>query len=195
MSVLSDSDEFELFNTEAVAQLIRFKWEVYGQRHHTIGAVVHLIQTLILTFYVNIIYINNMLCTPEEVPIEFQTPGYAPTASTVEKPLLIECAANPYAILLLGGVIYPLVYELTQCRLVGIVDYFLAIENYLDIMYISSSIAMTISHLLLNPFHILSKIIIIFVICMASIRTFKVLKIFPQFSTIVTMLEKVIFDL
>jgi len=62
-------------------------------------------------------------------------------------------------------------------------------EVIIDILYILGSIGMTISHLLTDPFHIASKIIMILVILLSIIRTYKFMKIFSAFSPIVTMLQ------
>lgn len=50
--------------------------------------------------------------------------------------------------------------------------------NLMDVLYIIGSIAMSISHLVNNPFDIVSKIIMIFVIMLSIIRTFKFMRIF-----------------
>mgnify|MGYP000034971112 CR=1 FL=1 len=54
---------------------------------------------------------------------------------------------------------------------------------------------MSISHLLLDPFQEVSKIIMICVIVLSIIRTFKFMRIFSDFSPIVTMLAQVVVDL
>jgi len=81
------------------------------------GAMVHLIQTFILNFYVSMIYIDNLLCHPDAkgtISVTENDPAATPTTA-LSVSTEIECAPNPYAILLLGGVVYPLVYEITQC--------------------------------------------------------------------------------
>jgi hypothetical protein len=64
-----------------------------------------------------------------------------------------------------------------------------------DLAYIFGSIGMSISHLMLNPFDIVSKIIMILVIVLSIVRTFKFMSIFKDFSPIVTMLNQVVIDL
>lgn len=61
--------------------------------------------------------------------------------------------------------------------------------NLMDVAYIAGSIAMSISHLIYDPFNIASKVIMICVIMLSIFRTFKFMRIFQSFSPIVTMLQ------
>ena len=99
------------------------------------------------------------------------------------------CEDNPYAIILLGGIIYPLIYECLVMVKKGFFNYISDLSNIIDVLYIIGSITMSISHLLKNPFDIFSKIIMIFVIMLSITRTFKFMRIFSDFSPIVTMLQ------
>ena len=62
-------------------------------------------------------------------------------------------------------------------------------------LYIVGSIGMSVAHVIIDPFQLLSKVIMISVIMLSIVRTFKFMRIFKDFSPIVTMLQQVIFDL
>mgnify|MGYP001005537399 CR=1 FL=1 len=178
MRIISQSDELEIFNTLALRDLIDFKWNQFGMRHHLVGCMMHMCQIGILIFYVIFIYINNRLCTSSEYT----------DSTTGEIKYRMDCEDNPYAIILLGGIIYPLIYELLVMIKKGFFNYIGDLSNIIDVLYIVGSIAMSISHLLMTPFDIFSKIIMIFVIMLSITRTFKFMRIFSDFSPIVTML-------
>ena len=169
-------EELDVFNTEAMTDLIDFKWESYGMRSHLVGCMVHLAQLGILVFYIDFIYINNYLCE-----------------TNADNELV--CKDNPYAIILLGGILYPFVYECVQLWRQGFWPYFTSVKNWGDVLYIFGSIGMSVAHVVIDPFHLTSKVIMISVIMLSIIRTFKFMRIFKDYSPIVTMLQQVIIDL
>lgn len=75
---------------------------------------------------------------------------------------------------------------------VGPGDYLSDFGNYIDLVYIWGSIAMTFVHLELTPYHWISKVIMCTVCLLAIRRTFNFLRIFTALSPIVTMLSNVI---
>jgi hypothetical protein len=133
-----------------------------------------MVQISILIFYVNFIYIQASLKIDADGKIE---------------------GGNPYAAILLGGIIYPFCYESTQMFKSGPYDYLTTPGNYFDILYIFGSILMSLLHMTVDPFNILSKIVMIFVILQSIVRTFKSMRIIELYSPIVTMLAAVFFDL
>ena len=124
-------------------------------------------------FYIDFIYINNYLCESKEVDGK-------------NEPV---CKDNPYAIILLGGILYPFVYECVQLWRQGFVAYFTSLKNWGDVLYIFGSIGMSVAHVVINPFQLISKVIMIMVIMLSIIRTFKFMRIFKDYSPIVTMLQ------
>ena len=52
MALAADTEEIEVFQTDALVNLIRFKWESYGKRHHLVGCVMHFFYTLVFIIYV-----------------------------------------------------------------------------------------------------------------------------------------------
>jgi hypothetical protein len=89
----------------------------------------------------------------------------------------------------LGGIFYPFCYELVQLWRQGFIQYFTSVKNWGDVFYIFGSIGMSMAHLIINPFHLISKVVMITVIMLSIIRTFKFMRIFKDFSPIVTMLQ------
>ena len=102
MSTVAGMDELEVFNTEAMTDIIDFKWDKYGMRTHLVGCMIHLAQIGILIFYIDFIYINNQLQTFKETTVD---------GKVVEE---TDIESNPYAIILLGGILYPFCYECIQ---------------------------------------------------------------------------------
>lgn len=100
-----------------------------------------------------------------------------------------------FSIILLAGIIYPLCYETVQMFKGGIGDYLSDAGNYIDLLYIWGSVAMSIIHIVQGPYHWYSKALMIIVVILAIRRTFSYLRIFKSLSPIVTMLQNVIWDL
>ena len=135
---------------------------------------------IFVIIYVQKIYLENILWENSEN----WKPGDVP-----------EYSNNPYALILLLGILYPFIYECIQYFNIGLEDYFSDLGNYFDILYILSSVAMSIVHLIIDPFKFFSKIVMIISIMLSIIRTFKMMRIFQDFSPIVTMLANVVYDL
>jgi hypothetical protein len=174
------SEELDIFNTESLSDLIDFKWNQFGMRHHLVGCMMHMLQITILIIYVDYIYINNYLCETV-VGKDGNSEG--------------KCDDNPYALILLGGIIYPFIYECLQIYKLGFCNYVNDSKNLVDQLYIWGSILMSVSHMLFDPFNIFSKVVMIIVIMLSIQRTFKFMRIFSSFSPIVTMLQQVVKDL
>ena len=139
----TDTSELDMFQSQALKDIIEFKWAQYGFKFHLLGATIHMFQISILIFYVNFIYI--------QASLEFDENGKIK-------------GGNPYAVILLGGIIYPFCYESTQMVRTGVAEYLMSPRHYFDILYIFGSILMSLLHMTVNPFNILSKIVMIFVI-------------------------------
>jgi hypothetical protein len=52
MSLCGETEELPIFETDAMQQVIQFKWDKYGRNHHLLGCVMHLFYTFILIVYV-----------------------------------------------------------------------------------------------------------------------------------------------
>lgn len=90
MEILAESDEFDMFTTDAMQNYIDFKWTKVGRNHHAFGAMLHLIYLIYLCYYVNDIYIN---------------------ASYQNKLEIETYAENTKSLVFIIAVLYPFVYE------------------------------------------------------------------------------------
>ena len=48
-----------VFNTDAIKELIQFKWSEFGQSHHMIGLFFHICQMIMLMIYIQYVYIDD----------------------------------------------------------------------------------------------------------------------------------------
>jgi hypothetical protein len=58
MEIISGSDEYDIFNSDAMQNYIEFKWIKVGKNHHSFGAMLHLVYLIYLCFYINDVYCN-----------------------------------------------------------------------------------------------------------------------------------------
>ena len=94
--------------------------------------------------------------------------------------------------ILLVFVAYPLLYESIQAVNGGVGDYLSDPGNYIDMTYIFGSAAMSIVHLTTSPYTWYSRLLMVIVCILAIRRTFNILKIFENFSPIITMISQVL---
>jgi hypothetical protein len=57
MDLCADSSEIEIFNAENLLEIIDFKWDNYGYKHHIIGLSAHFFYLFILCLYIQLVYI------------------------------------------------------------------------------------------------------------------------------------------
>ena len=100
-----------------------------------------------------------------------------------------------YTILLAVGILYPAIYHFCKMCRDGPIEYLSQLKNWPDIFYIYVSIANIVLQNMLDPEDIACKILMIFIILLAVLKTFFYLKIFAALSPIVTMLTNVVYDL
>jgi hypothetical protein len=53
MQLCTDSEELEIFETDALKDIIGFKWDSFGRRHHMLGMATHMLYTLMINIYVS----------------------------------------------------------------------------------------------------------------------------------------------
>ena len=90
MYLLSTSEEFDIWNTNAMQNYIEFKWNKVGRNHHAFAAILHLCYLIYMCYYVNDVYIN---------------------ASYQERLAINKDAINTQATLFIVFAIYPTCYE------------------------------------------------------------------------------------
>ena len=100
-----------------------------------------------------------------------------------------------YGIILILGIIYPMVYDLTQLYKQGVTDYFSSIQNYSDQLYVWCSVANVISQNSSEASAIYNKILMTIIFMQQIAKSFFYLRIFQSLSYIVTMIYTVMRDL
>jgi len=131
MEIMSESEEYDIFNTEAIKDFIDFKWAKIGRNHHTTGGIVHLIYILYLAFYVNHVYID--------AAIQKDPNDKAPKG-------------NPASYIFAVSIIYPAGYEFIQLYQYGPLRYFSDSGNIQTIIFIITGILNTVLHLTRDPY-------------------------------------------
>ena len=184
----AEGDELEMFESQSIQDMIEFKWSQFGQSHHLMFCIMHFLQLGILMFYIVFVYYNNKLAHEDGS----------------------DTTANPYAWIMLAGIVVPVCYESIQMIKIGFIEYITVPANYINLTYIICSIAMSFTHALMKGEEVMEdgttktiigpmlfgpKVIMIFVLALSIIRTFKFMRIFKDFSPIVTMLSSVFVDL
>lgn len=86
-------------------------------------------------------------------------------------------------------------YDWSQMFRSGITEYLSDKWNYVDMLYIWSSIANIIFQNAAGPFKLVSKCMMMIILFLGLIKSFFFLRIFDALSPIVTMLTNVIYDL
>ena len=155
-----DNDELEKYDTETMQELIQYKWNVYGRKHHLMGCIMHLFNTAVIIAYVCLSYLRE----PE------------------------EDEGNIIPILLAIGVAYPAFYEFFQLYKVGTRSYFVSFWNYADIVNIILSLINIYMQLMVGPYEIQCRIIMCLMVVNITSKTFFFLRIFPSLTPIVVMI-------
>lgn len=86
-SLLSDTEELEIFQTQPVQDVINYQWDTYGRRFHYMPFFFHLYYVFILNYFVFSQYIKSQ-----------------------EKELKLQ------VVLLFAGFVYPIFHESCQFR-------------------------------------------------------------------------------
>ena len=68
ISVVKDTKELTIFDTEAMQQLIEFKWVMYAKRPHIMTFLMMTLYSMVLIFYVNFVYMIED--SPARKPLE-----------------------------------------------------------------------------------------------------------------------------
>lgn len=165
MGLCAETEELEIFEPDPFKDIIDFKWNMYGRKHHLFGMYMHLLYTTMLNIYVSTAYIHE------------------PTNQQL------------YTILLAIGVIYPAYYDFKQLFKVGIEEYLSDLGNYSDMIYIWGSIVNVFLQNMLGAYHLACRIIMIVIVLQVLIKSFFFLRVYQSLAPIVVMLKTVIYDL
>lgn len=169
LELCAASDELDMFESLSLQELIRFKYEKFAFKFHLFGCVIHFLYIIILMLYASEIYLADL-------------DDIGDKSSNMSLVLLIFLA-------------YPFVYECIQMIGIGVIEYVTDIGNWVDLLFIISSVAMPIVHTMISPMHWFSRALMCCNVVLGMRRTFNVLRIFAPFSPIVVMLSSVIVQL
>lgn len=177
MELLGETDEIELFSTEAVKTLTKFKWKNYASNIHKVSAFIFCVYLLTYFFYINIKY-NQHKWDLEEDPNKYYYPM-----------CYIMLACNTYAFF----------YDTRQFINSGLIYLFEA-WNYIDWIFILSGYCNIFVQF--DPFRWkipsdnfgLKCTNIVFVIAMLG-KSFFFLRMHENFTKVVIMITNVINDL
>lgn len=162
----AESDEIEIFRSECLQQVIEFKWNTFVFKWHLVGTVIHFLYLGYLLFYASAGYVFNVINEEAHIPMAIA--------------FFVFCG-------------YPLVYECVQIWRLGFSEYMSDLGNYMDLLFIFGSVVMSIVHMRFGHNTIAGKYTMIIVVIAAIKRSFNYLRIFRPLSTIVTMMNRVIF--
>jgi len=98
-------------------------------------------------------------------------------------------------VMLILGIVYPSLYDMQQMYQMGLKAYLSEGSNYLDLLYLWSSIGNMLMQNAMVSQTFVCKLVMTVIFLIQIIKTMNMLKIFDPLSYIVTMLINVIFDL
>jgi len=175
MEAIIRTDENDVFISEAVMDMVDFKWQKYAFKRHMIGAFFHIIYLSCLLAYIS----HTFLVVPTHDAM-----------GVIQMP---NCSIK-YMYVLFGCLIYPTMYDGTQCVKQG-GDYFRDGWNYLDMTHIGLGYANIYCQYSVGTWALSSKIVLLAIICIGLLKTFFFMRIVKKFSYIVTMINRVFVDL
>ena len=115
MEALCNSEELDIFASEAVMSMIDYKWFTYGYNSHFYGCICHILYITVLVMFIS----NTYLFKKEDFPKD-----------------KVHTAAPEYMIIMGLLLVYPLLYDGIQMFKQGMA-YFNDKWNYIDMLHIS----------------------------------------------------------
>lgn len=106
MELIVDSDQLDIFESNNVQDLIKYKWNKFAQRFHIKGFIFHFMYLVIMSIFVDQIYVKNNL--------EYK---------------------KVYCVLLGVGILYPTWYVMFKIYKLGLRTYFIDFSNRIDLLY------------------------------------------------------------
>lgn len=100
LGLFCECGQLDWFVEENLQDLIKFKWDGFGFSLHFFGCCIHILYILLLFMYNNIVYIDQL---PRQEDLAAAKTGGTAAGSH-----------KSYSTAILGGIIYPLGYEIVQ---------------------------------------------------------------------------------
>lgn len=203
MDAVANSEEVDLFETDAVMDMIDFKWDRYASKIHLIGMIIHIIYMVYLNAYVKLTFVDPDSLDPNHVvpihavkdsKLDVHKELDLKTMNNVEKDDRIYPEA-PAGLVIQGLLlVYPMLYSGRQCVRSGLV-YFITPYYWIEILNIIFGWWSIYCQMYVGTWDISSKIVMITLIFICCVKTLFYLKILKSFSYIVTMVISVVYDL
>ena len=67
IEILKDSEEYDVFQKEAMVDLIQYKWDTTGFNFHIVSFINHYTYMSLLFIYIGYVYILDSLYTTKEI--------------------------------------------------------------------------------------------------------------------------------
>ena len=178
MEAIAVSNELDVFRSDCVQDLIEFKWNMYARAVHMSGFYFHFSYIFMQAIFINSTYLaEGRFKDIDGKQIEFDQP-----------PVMI------HVYLILGLLFYSAFYEVAQLCRAGLL-YFFSASNFIDLSYVLVGYYNMYCQLFIGTSVFWCKLIFVIVIILSLMKTFYFMKIFMDFSYVVTMIYQVVFDL
>lgn len=193
MTAVANSDELGIFKTDMIMDMIDYKWTTFAKRQHLIGGFIHVVYVVVLILYINHTFLDMEHVNADRI-MKIDTSAWHVDDSLIDNRIFPTC--NPrYMWAIAICLLYPVYYDGIQLAKQGM-SYFSHGINYIDIMHIVVGYLNILFQMSENgTWNIYSKILMIIVILTCLVKTLIFMKIFTNFSYIVTMIIGVVFDL
>jgi len=168
IQAIANSEELELFKTDAVKDLVNYKWGAFASSVHWFGWLIHMLYIISLQMYITKIYLADDIESVTSTPVWLYVIGFC--------------------------LLYPAFYDGKQMYKQGWA-YLDDPWNYLDVVHISQGYLNLVSQFFFSPFGLLNKIMMICVVFTCLMKQFFFMRVVMSFSYIVTMIVNVVSDL
>jgi len=181
MSKIQASDDLEMYSADSLTELINFKWCTYAYNWHFVGCCFHFFYLFILNIYIFRIYIHDPDTKEHDETIEHSDEFW--TSMDPDK------YRQRQTIILFFGVIYSLLYEISEVVNTGFLTYYSFPSNFVDGIYIVCNFMNIGLQWNRSQYDLMNVIVLIFILDITIVKSFSFIRIFSQFSPIVTMLR------
>ena len=152
LDILTRCNEWPVFRTKAVKDLIKFKWDAFGFNFHLIGYMNHMVFLTLLIIYDIKVYLNDDLYEYIDNP----------EMKHGKERVRIDPHGNDFALILLIGVVYSFVYLIIQIKKMGAMKLITQPHKvdasiWIEIVYICICILVTVIHQTQDPQDFLAK--------------------------------------
>ena len=201
LDLLTKTNEWSVFKTKAVKDLIKFKWDAYCFNFHLLGFLNHMVMLGLLVVYDIKVYLNDDLYKwVENKEFDVEKEKLDRNLEQGKMRVRIDEHGNDFAYILLIGVVYSFVYLIFQLKRIGAkkiitqphkVDPFV----WAEIIYIAICILVSLIHQTYDPQDFVAKILMLIQLVFILLKTFKYLRIYELFSPLIQMVMRVLWDL